>query len=119
MLPNGHIELADILRTHGQAYLARHPLARDQSKVWRAITACRTEALGGHIEQCDQCHGTRHVYHSCRNRHCPKCQTRTKEQWLAARQRELLPVPYAHVVFTVPHALNGLAGSHFRLISDM
>ena len=118
MAPNGRVELADILRTHGQAYLAKHSLGHSKAKAWRAIIACRTEALGGHIERCDSCNSTRHVYHSCRNRHCPKCQTRRKEQWLAARQRECLPVPYTHVVFTVPHALNGLAGSHFRLITD-
>ena len=118
MAPNGRVELADILRTHGQAYLAKHSLGHSKAKAWRAIIACRTQALGGHIERCDSCNSTRHVYHSCRNRHCPKCQTRSKEQWLAARQRECLPVPYTHVVFTVPHALNGLAGSHFRLITD-
>ena len=119
MRPNGRIELADILRSHGQVYLAKHWLSRTQAKAWRAIVACRTEELGGHIEQCDACGATHHVYHSCRNRHCPKCQTRAKEQWVSARQRELLPVPYTHLVFTIPHALNGMAASHFRLITDI
>lgn len=119
MLSNGRIELADILRQYGQAYLSKYWLNRTQSKVWRAILACRTEALGGHIEQCTICGATRHVYHSCRNRHCPKCQTRAKEQWIVARQRELLPVPYTHLVFTLPHALNTLAASHFRLMTDI
>ena len=119
MAGTGHVELADILRTHGSAWLAGHRLAPSQAKAWRAIVACRTAALGGHVEQCDSCGTIRHVYHSCRNRHCPKCQTRAKEQWIAARQRELLPVPYVHLVFTIPHALNGLAGSHFRLITDI
>lgn len=119
MLPNGRIELADILRQHGQAYLSKHWLNCTQSKVWRAILACRTEALGGHVEQCNACGATHHVYHSCRNRHCPKCQTRAKEQWVVARQRELLPVPYTHLVFTIPHALNTLAASHFRLMTDI
>lgn len=119
MSGSGRIELADIFRTHGQDYLATHTLARSQAKAWRAIVACRTVALGGHILQCTDCGTVRHVYHSCRNRHCPKCQTRAKERWIAARNRELLPVPYTHLVFTIPHALNGLAGSHFRLITDI
>lgn len=119
MAVRGRIELADILRTHGDAYVATHSLARSQAKAWRAIVACRTETLGGHIEQCTSCGSTRHVYHSCRNRHCPKCQTRAKEAWITARNRELLPVPYTHLVFTIPHALNGLAGSHFRLVTDI
>ncbi|MCX7217707.1 MAG: IS91 family transposase [Burkholderiales bacterium] len=119
MQSNGRIKLADILRTHGQAYLARHWLSASQAKAWRAIVACRTEALGGHVEQCDACGATHHVYHSCRNRHCPTCQTRAKEQWVRARQRELLPVPYTHLVFTIPHALNGLAARHFRLITEL
>ena len=115
MAPNGRVELADILRTHGQAYLAKHSLGHSKAKAWRAIIACRTEALGGHIERCDSCNSTRHVYHSCRNRHCPKCQTRTKEQWLAARQRECLSVPYTHVVFTVPHKKEKLAQCRLAL----
>jgi Putative transposase/Transposase zinc-binding domain len=119
MAVRGRVELADIFRLHGHAYLASHSLARSQVKAWRAIVACRTELLGGHIEQCGACGATRHVYHSCRNRHCPKCQTRAKEAWIAARNRELLPVPYTHLVFTIPHALNGLAGSHFRVVTDI
>ncbi len=119
MTAAGRIELADILRKHGQAYLAGHTLCATQAKAWRAIVACRTEALGGHIQQCDRCNTLRYAYHSCRNRHCPKCQTRAKEQWVAARNRELLPVPYTHLVFTLPHAINTLAGSHFRAITDI
>lgn len=110
------VGLADILRIHGPAFLASHVLPAVQEKVWRAIVACRTEALGGHVECCDRCGVVRHVYHSCRNRHCPQCQTRAKEAWLAARRRELLPVPYFHLVFTLPHALNGLAGSDPRTL---
>jgi hypothetical protein len=75
--------------------------------------------LGGHVETCDACGATRHVYHSCRNRHCPRCQTRTKEAWLAARQREVLPVPYFHLVFTLPHDLNGLIGQCPRALYEM
>ena len=97
--------LAEVFRRHGPAYLAQHVLSSAKAKVWRAIVACRTALLGGHVETCDGCGVTRHVYHSCRNRHCPQCQTRAKEHWLAKRRQELLPVPYFHLVFTLPHAL--------------
>lgn len=100
--------LAGVLAAFGAAYRATHTLNAEQDKVWRAIVACRTAALGGHVETCTACGTARHVYHSCRNRHCPTCQTRAKEAWLAARQREVLPVPYFHLVFTLPHALHGL-----------
>lgn len=110
--------LAEVLRRHGPAYLASHPLSAAKAKVWRAILACRTAALGGHVQACDACGTLRHVYHSCRNRHCPLCQTRAKEAWLAARRRELLPVPYFHLVFTLPHDLNGLIGSSPRLLYE-
>jgi len=108
--------LADILRDHGQPYLDTHALSVVQGKAWRAIVACRTAALGGHVECCDRCGVLRYQYHSCRNRHCPQCQTRAKEAWLAARRRELLPVPYFHLVFTLPHAINGLAGCDSRTL---
>ena len=87
-----------------------------QYRAMRAIEACRTEALGGHLERCDACAALRFHYHSCRNRHCPKCQTLAKERWLAARRAELLPVPYFHLVFTLPHELNTLAQAHPRAI---
>lgn len=102
--------LAGVLDTFGPAYLAEHRLIPGQAKAWRAITACRTAVLGGQVESCNACGTTRYVYHSCRNRHCPQCQTRAKEAWLAARRRELLPAPYFHLVFTLPHDLNGLIG---------
>jgi hypothetical protein len=111
--------LAAVLRRHGPAYLATHALSLAKAKVWRAILACRTAALGGHIETCDHCASTRHVYHSCRNRHCPQCQTRAKEAWIAARGREVLPVPYFHLVFTLPHDLNGLIGQCPRVLYEM
>ena len=113
------VGLAEVLRRHGPAYLAAHPLSVAKAKVWRAILACRTAALGGHLELCDACGTTRHVYHSCRNRHCPLCQTRAKEAWLAARRREVLPVPYFHLVFTLPHDLNGLIGQCPRALYEM
>jgi len=113
------VGLAEVLRRHGPAYLAAHPLSFAKAKVWRAILACRTAALGGHVEVCNACGTTRHLYHSCRNRHCPLCQTRAKEAWLAARQREVLPVPYFHLVFTLPHDLNGLIGQYPRALYEM
>ncbi len=120
MQPGGRPDLAAILRAHGDAYLASRPApTRAQLKAWRAIVACRTAALGGHLSQCDACGVMRHIYHSCRNRHCPQCQTRAKEEWIARRGRELLPVPYFHLVFTVPHALNGIATRHPRLFYEL
>ena len=111
--------LAEVLAPCGPASLATHALSAAQAKVWRAIVACRTAALGGQVESCTACQRTRYVYHSCRNRHCPQCQTRAKEAWIAARRRELLPVPYFHLVFTLPHVLHGLMGRHARLIYEL
>ncbi len=110
--------LAEVLATFGPAYLASQSLPRGAAKVWRAVLACRTAALGGHVDSCADCGMTRHVYHSCRNRHCPRCQTRAKEAWLVARRREVLPVPYFHLVFTLPHALNGLIGAAPRRLYE-
>ncbi len=112
------VGLAEVLRAFGTAYLATRSLPRGGAKVWRAIVSCRTAALGGHLDRCDGCGTTRHVYHSCRNRHCPRCQTRAKEAWVAARRREVLPVPYFHLVFTLPHALNPLIAAAPRLIYE-
>lgn len=111
--------LADILRRHASTYLAAHALSAAKAKVWRAIVACRTADLGGHVETCEACGSARHLYHSCRNRHCPLCQTRAKEAWLARRRRELLPVPHFHLVFTLPHKLNGLIGQSPRVLHEM
>jgi hypothetical protein len=102
-------ELADLVRTHGAAYRESHRLTRGQHRALRAIGACRTAALGGHTDVCDECGALRIAYNSCRNRHCPKCQTLAKERWLHAREADLLPVESFHVVFTLPHALNPLA----------
>src|SRR6516225_10851363 len=101
-------ELADIVRLYGPAYRDAHALPRAHLKVLQAIESCRTAALGGHRECCAQCGFERFAYNSCRNRHCPKCQALVKAQWLEARQAELLPVPYFHNVFTLPHELNPL-----------
>ena len=106
----GHrLELADIFRTYGAAYRASHPLPRQHLRAMRAIEACRTPALGSQTAVCDQGAGVVVRYHSCRNRHCPKCQTLAKVRWVDARTAELLPVPYFHCVFTLPHTLNPVA----------
>jgi len=110
------LELADIVRHHGGAYRRTHRLTSVQHRALRAIATCRTAALGGHRETCDRCGAVRITYNSCRNRHCPKCQTLTKERWLAARRADLLPIPYFHVVFTLPHDLNALAQGNPRVI---
>jgi hypothetical protein len=110
------LELADIVRAHGDAYRRTHRLAAVQAVALRAIERCRTAVLGGHRETCDRCGAVRVTYNSCRNRHCPKCQTLAKERWLAARRAELLPIPYFHVVFTLPHALNALAQGNPRVV---
>jgi hypothetical protein len=115
----GRVELADIVRAHGASFRAGHRLVTVQQRAMDAIEACRTATLGGHVERCDACGALRYAYHSCRNRHCPKCQTRAKERWLAARSAELLPVSYFHLVFTLPHALNALAQGNPRLIYDL
>ena len=100
------VEVADILHAQGDTFVEQHPwLSVQQRSVLRAIARCRTAALGGHLDRCDACGHQAISYNSCRNRHCPKCQAQARERWLQARERELLDVPYVHVVFTLPHAL--------------
>src|SRR5882724_7486860 len=98
------LEMADVLRLHGDTYRRKHDghLSRVERRVMSAIELCRTAALGGHTEGCSDCGFVRCAYNSCRNRHCPKCQSHARDDWLAARQAELLAVPYFHVVFTLP-----------------
>ncbi len=98
------LEVADVFRRHGEAYRRAHDghLGRVERRVMSAIELCRTAELGGHTEACADCGLVRCAYNSCRNRHCPKCQGQARAEWLAARQAELLPVPYFHVVFTLP-----------------
>lgn len=110
--------LADALRQFGAPYLAKHTLNTPQAKAWRAIVACRTAALGGRHLACDSCGHKHWQYHSCRSRYCPQCGVRAKDAWLRGRLSEVLPVPYAHLVFTLPHALNGLYGMHPRWVID-
>jgi predicted Zn-ribbon and HTH transcriptional regulator len=99
-------ELADIFRLYGDDYRRSHPVSYEQLKVMHHIQICRTAALGGHVQRCDQCAFENIAYNSCRDRHCPKCQTLTKEKWLNDRKAELLPCSYFHLVFTLPHELN-------------
>jgi hypothetical protein len=111
-------EMADIVRTHHNEFLARwNPvLSREQRKALRDIRDCRTAALGGRVQQCDQCGHRVILYNSCRNRHCPKCQATARARWLAERETELLPVPYFHVVFTLPSQIGRLALQNPKLI---
>src|SRR5262250_1315122 len=105
------LEVADVFRRYGPAYRQQHEasLSRGQRRVMNAIELCRTAALGGHLEECDCCGHQRPACNSCANRHCPKCQSLARAQWLADRQAELLPVEYFHVVFTVPEQIAAIA----------
>lgn len=112
------LEVADLFRRYGPAYAQAHdgPLGRVERRVLSAITLCRTAALGGHVEACENCTHSRIAYNSCRNRHCPKCQSAAREQWLADREADLLPVPYFHVVFTVPAEVAAIAFQNKRQV---
>jgi hypothetical protein len=113
------LEVADLIRTAGAAFIerSRQWISWKHIKVLLAIARCRTAALGGHLDQCTRCgHRAAISYNSCRNRHCPKCQTAARERWIAARQRELLPTRYVHVVFTLPHRLAPLALQNKKVI---
>ena len=102
----GKPEVAEVFRVYGEEYRQSHSMSYEQMKAMSHIQVCRSAKLGGHIEQCDQCGFTQNSYNSCRDRHCPKCQTMVKEQWLNDRKAELLPCGYFHLVFTLPHELN-------------
>lgn len=112
-------ELQDIFTQHGRAYRLNHRLLPNQQKVMRSIQHCRTAALGGHIDECNKCDFKRISYNSCRNRHCPKCQTINKERWIEARKNDLLNVGYFHVVFTIPDLLNQIAYQNQKIIYDI
>jgi len=109
-------ELADIFRSHGESYHKTHSLSASQRKVMRAVSVCRTKELGGHLKQCDTCGFEHPSYNSCRNRHCPKCQSLAKAQWLEKQNSELLPVGYFHLVFTLPHEFNRLILAHKKVV---
>ena len=112
----GGVELADIFRAYGKSYRRNHPLPVSHLKVIQAVERCRTAALGGHIERCDSCGFERPAYNSCRNRHCPKCQSLAKVKWLDKQKSETLPVGYFHLVFTLPHELNELILANKRIL---
>ncbi len=112
------VELADIVRLHGEALRRTRALTPEQHAALRAIERCRTEALGGHLDVCQKCGHERPSYNSCRNRHCPKCQALAQARWIAARSARLLPVPYFHVVFTLPAELRAVAKLNRRLVFD-
>src|SRR5882724_9143517 len=115
------LEVADIFRDHGAAWrhANRGHVSLLQLKVMSAIENCRTAALGGHVARCEDCAHTTIAYNSCRNRHCPKCQGAAARQWMAAREAELLPIPYFHVVFTLPSAIGDIAYQNKAVIYDL
>src|SRR5712691_8210555 len=115
------LEVADILRDHGAAWRSTNAghVSLDQLKVMSAIESCRTAALGGHVARCEDCAHTIIAYNSCRNRHCPKCQGAAARTWMEERVTELLPVPYFHVVFTLPSAIGDIAYTNKAVIYDL
>jgi len=110
------LEVAEVFRRYGEQFLNRrgHAVSPQQRKALQEISVCRTAALGGHVEECDRCGHRRIAYNSCRNRSCPKCQSTARDRWLAKQAQQLLPVPYCHVVFTVPKALAHLVRENQR-----
>jgi hypothetical protein len=115
------LEVADIFRGHGSSWRRANAghLSLGQLKVMSAIESCRTAALGGHVARCEECAHSQISYNSCRNRHCPKCQGAAAKQWLAAREADLLPVPYYHVVFTLPAAIADIAFQNKTIVYDL
>jgi hypothetical protein len=115
------LEVADIFRNHGSAWRLAHAghVSLEQLKVMSAIESCRTAALGGHVARCEDCAYTTIAYNSCRNRHCPKCQGAAAKEWLADREADLLPVPYYHVVFTLPAAIADIAYQNKAVVYDL
>jgi hypothetical protein len=120
-LPRPALEVADIFRDHGPAWRQAHAghVSLAQLKVMTAIERCRTAALGGHVARCEDCAHTTIAYNSCRNRHCPKCQGAAAQAWLAERGAELLPVPYFHVVFTLPASIADIAYQNKAVVYDL
>jgi Putative transposase/Transposase zinc-binding domain len=115
------LEVADVFRQHGKEFFTRwgHTLSGPQRKVFRDICACRTAALGARFQQCNHCSYQTTLFHSCRNRHCPKCQSTARDLWLDKTAKELLPVPYSHVIFTLPGALTPLLRQNAKLIYNL
>jgi len=108
-------EVADIFRVYGDAYRKSHAMSPSQHRAMRAIEICRTAVLGGHLDVCPQCGDSRPSYNSCRNRHCPKCQSLQQAKWITARLARVLPTHYFHVVFTVPDKLRLIAQNNRAL----
>ena len=119
MRTNRGLEVADIFRQHGPVYRESHKLPRNHLRVMGAIETCRSATLGGHKDKCDHCGHLAISYNSCRNRHCPKCQTLAKEKWIEARGEDLLPIDYFHVVFTIPSELNPLVSMNRKVLYDL
>ncbi len=113
-MKNRHLRVADVFVAHWGKYKKARRVERNKRKAAQHILACRTQELGGHLYECDHCNRKIPLYNSCRDRHCPTCQTAAKQRWLTKRQAELLPVTYFHSVFTLPHLLNGLMASNAR-----
>src|ERR1700747_3037480 len=115
------LEVADVIRAAGRSFIDRNRswLNRLHLKILTAIERCRTAALGGHLDQCPRCGYRAISFNSCRNRHCPKCQSGARDKWIAARQNELLSVAYVHVVFTLPHQLSQLALQNKHVLYDL
>jgi hypothetical protein len=118
-MQRAELELADIFREYGPAYRQMHRLSVEQLRAMRAIEICRTSALGGHVDKCENCEHTSISYNSCRNRHCPKCQNLDRAQWLMEREEELLPIEYYHVVFTLPNCFSALALLNKRVLYNL
>jgi hypothetical protein len=118
-VPRPAHELADVIRLYGAQFIQQHNPLKHHQRTLSAIAKCRTPALGGHVDRCDGCGHERISYNSCRNRHCPKCQGTNRERWILDRQKDLLPVPYFHVVFTLPEQLNALCLSHPKQLYDI
>ena len=120
-MPRRRLEVADVVRAHRDDFVAYRAgrVSGAERRVLDDITACRTAARGGHVEQCERCGHQRISYNSCRNRHCPKCQETARAEWTAEREREVLPVEYFHIVFTIPHELAGIALQNKKVVYDI
>ena len=120
-MPTPSLEVADIFRDHGPRWREQHAghIRLEQLQVMSAIEHCRSAVLGGHVLRCEQCDDIQIAYNSCRNRHCPKCQGCAAKRWLDARQAELLPVPYYHVVFTLPAPIRAIAFQNQAVVYDL
>jgi len=113
------ITVCDILREHGGQYIHKHHIKGQQKGIIHLLSSCKTGALGSHFRQCDQCPYVDKAYNSCRNRHCPNCQQKDREEWLEGRMKELLPVGYYHLVFTLPHQLNRIIAQNKKQMYDI